>query len=92
MVHKQLVIQAEVPANQFNIENVQKIRAVNAILSQYYGYIREYYPDITIVQVADLPEYFTDENYDYGAVPQHLNEIVNQKIAGIIGEKIHAEK
>lgn len=77
---------------QHLFENVQKIRAVNAILSQYYGYIREYYPDITIVQVADLPEYFTDENYDYGAVPQHLNEIVNQKIAGIIGEKINAEK
>jgi hypothetical protein len=38
-----------------------------------------------VIEVADLPEYFTDKNYEYGAVPSHLNEIVNQKIAGRIG-------
>lgn len=76
---------------QYLFDNVDEIRRINAVLNEYYGYIREHYPEIAVLPVQELPAYFTDEKYEYGALPQHLNEIVNQKIAGMIGEIIHAE-
>ena len=32
--------------------------------------------------------YFTDEKYEYGAVPSHLNELENQRIAEKIEEAL----
>ncbi|MBQ6221748.1 MAG: glycosyltransferase family 2 protein [Solobacterium sp.] len=66
---------------------IEQIYYTNTILKKYYNHIREKYPEITFVSPSKMPEYFTDKNYEYGAVPSHLNEIVNQKIAGEI-EKI----
>jgi len=60
---------------------IPHIRAVNAVLSRCYEYLRAHFPGAVMIPAADLPEYFTDEKYEYGAVPSHLNEIVNRKIA-----------
>ena len=64
---------------------IETIDRMNHILLEYYRMIQEMCPDIPVIEVRDLPGYFTDKNYEYGAVPSHLNEIVNQKIAGRIG-------
>ncbi len=74
--------------------NIADIREANRILDDCYCYIEENHPEIPVMETADLPEYFTDRNYEYGALPQHLNEIVNQKIAGRIHRLLsgnHAE-
>ena len=68
------------------------IRRMNRILDGYYRYIEKNHPEIPVISTADLPEYFTDEGYEYGALPQHLNEIVNQKIAGRIQHQLSAER
>lgn len=62
-------------------EDLEGIRGTNRILTDYYDHIAEQYPDITMIRPADTQLYFTDRNYEYGAIPSHLNEIVNREIA-----------
>ena len=80
--------------SQEEYANIADIREANRILDGYYRYIEENHPEIPVMETTDLQEYFTDRNYEYGALPQHLNEIVNQKIAGRIHRLLsgkHAE-
>ena len=80
--------------SQEEYTNTADIRKTNRILDGYYTYIEENHPEIPVIKTTDLPEYFTDRNYEYGALPQHLNEIVNQKIAGRLHRQLrtdHAE-
>ena len=62
------------------------ISATNAVLKWMYDFVRDAYPEILIVPACSCQDYFTDEAYEYGAVPQHLNDIVNQRIARMIEE------
>ncbi|MBR2801466.1 MAG: glycosyltransferase family 2 protein [Erysipelotrichaceae bacterium] len=66
---------------QKDFENIEEIRRTDRILKEYYRYVKENHPEIRTVETGDLPLYFTDEHFEYGAVPSHLNEIVNQEIA-----------
>ena len=61
---------------------LSEIRGINSLLAEYYAFLEELCPDAVIVRpAAEEPLYFTDRNYEYGAQPAHLNEIVNRKIA-----------
>lgn len=60
---------------------VEQVRATNDVLRRLYGIVREACPDAMVVPTYACADYFTDEAYEYGAVPSHLNEIVNQRIA-----------
>ncbi len=66
---------------QTDFETIEKIREKNALLDRYYSFIEQEYPDICIVSAADQELLFTDRKYEYGALPSHLNEIVNRHIA-----------
>lgn len=68
-------------------DSVEHIRCINAVLRQYYQYLKQLLPEATVISPAGDELYFTDEKYEYGAIPSHLNEIENQKIAEKI-EKI----
>ena len=61
--------------------SLKDIRRANSILKRYYDHIRYRFDTVKMVKTDDLKYYFTDERYEYGAVPSHLNEIVNQEIA-----------
>ena len=65
---------------------LEDIRRTNGILREYYGFLREAAPDAEVVSPAGDELYFTDAKYEYGAIPSHLNEIENQKIARRIEE------
>ena len=67
-------------------ENVDDIRLTNAVLGQLYAYARTACPGALFVPASECADYFTDAAYEYGAVPQHLNDIVNQRIAASIEE------
>ena len=69
-------------------DDIDLIRKTNQILSGYYRYIRKYYSDVTMVKTDDLDLYFTDEKYEYGAIPSHLNRLVNRQIAQRIEKTI----
>jgi len=69
-------------------ENTEYIRKTNSILEHYYSYLKGLLPDAAVVSPAEDDLYFTDEKYEYGAIPSHLNEIENQKIAAKIEEAL----
>lgn len=62
-------------------ENKCELTEINQRLKTYYEYFEENCADVKIVETQTIDHYFTDENYVYGAVPQHLNDIVNREIA-----------
>ena len=75
------------PGNQKAFEDVEKIRETNRILKTYYDHLRGN-ERIRIIPAFEQELYFTDRNYEYGAVPSHLNGIVNEKIGKLVGKAI----
>ena len=75
-------------AEQREFDEIGEIRKMNQILSVYYDYCRTHFPDIIFVPAYTANLYFTDQDYEYGAVPSHLNEIVNKTIAKMIADRI----
>lgn len=69
------------PASQEYYEDIEAIRRTNRILKLYYNHIAESFPEISVIPVSGCDLYFTDRKYEYGAIPSHLNEIVNRRIA-----------
>lgn len=67
-------------------DNLESIRRVNAVLRQYYQYMKQLLPEAPVISPAKDELYFTDEKYEYGAIPSHLNEVENQRIAEKIEE------
>ena len=50
--------------------------------------VAERYQQIPIINASKCKYYFTDKQYEYGAIPSHLNEIVNSEIAKLIEKNI----
>ena len=67
-------------------DNAKEIRQMNAVLQEEYAMLGEACPEALRITPRELPGLdgwlFTDEKYEYGAIPSHLNEIANRKIAG----------
>lgn len=67
---------------------LDEIRNINSRLKKKYQFVKNNFEGICTVKAYENELYFTDSEYEYGAVPQHLNEIVNKKIAGQIEEEL----
>lgn len=74
--------------SQQYFENLEEIRQINHILEEYYQFFAGCDKEIQVVEASECDYYFTDAQYEYGAIPSHLNELVNQKIAGLIERSI----
>lgn len=59
----------------------EKIQKTNALLSEYYSYLEALTPEAVVVRPSEDPLWFTDRRFEYGAVPSHGNEILNQRLA-----------
>ena len=68
--------------------NLDEIREINGRLEGYYQFFADRCGEVKVIEVRELPMYFTDRKYEYGAVPSHLNEIVNEEIAKQIEETL----
>jgi len=68
-------------AEQREYAEIDRIRRINHMLEQYYAFIQQTACRILAVEAAECRYYFTDKEYEYGAVPSHLNELVNRDIA-----------
>jgi len=73
---------------QVYFDSIDEIRKTNEMLKRYYAYFQEHCRALKVVEASDCKYYFTDKQYEYGAVPSHLNELVNQEIAGMIERSI----
>ena len=69
-------------------ENTECIAKQNEILKGYYKFFRDHYEGIQIIDLSRDWLYFTDDRYEYGCYPWHLNELINIKIS----QAIHIEK
>lgn len=61
--------------------NMDEIRETNRRLEGYYQFFADRCGQAKMIEVKELPLYFTDRKYEYGAVPSHFNELVNCEIA-----------
>ncbi len=66
---------------QNNYENLEEIRKTNAVLMEYYRFFENNCDRIRVIEASECSYYYTDKQYEYGAIPSHLNEIVNDSIA-----------
>ena len=66
----------------------EEIRAVNRLLAGDYRALSAILPEARVVRPMEEPALsgllFTDEKYEYGAVPSHLNEIANLRIGAMV--------
>lgn len=69
-------------------DDIDEIRRVNERLKEYYDFFSENCENIVVVEASLSSMYFTDYGYEYGAIPSHLNEIVNEEIAKTIEKLI----
>lgn len=65
---------------------LNEIRKMNRILEQYYMFFQQHCEKAKTVEASECQYYFTDREYEYGAVPSHLNELANREMAGMIEE------
>lgn len=75
---------------QAEFENISEIQKMNCILKEYYCFFEKHCHRIKVVESSKCNYYFTDKQYEYGTIPSHLNEIVNQDIAEMIERSIGA--
>lgn len=75
---------------QESYENLEEIRQMNRILKRYYDFFESHCKVVKVVKAYQGNYYFTDRQYEYGVIPSHLNEIVNQEIAGMIERSMEA--
>jgi glycosyltransferase involved in cell wall biosynthesis len=62
-------------------ENLKSIKQNNDILKYYYEFFIQNCSFALAVESSECEYFFTDKRYEYGAVPSHLNDIVNREIA-----------
>mgnify|MGYP002423866479 CR=1 FL=1 len=66
---------------QVYYDNLEEIQSVNRLLDTYYDYFCEQCPETQKIETRGRIRYFTDQMYEYGAVPPHLNDLANREIA-----------
>ena len=69
---------------------LEEIHSENDRLRECYDYLETLCSDAVILRPEGSRLYFTDRNYEYGAVPSHLNELFNRELARAIEEKLTA--
>ena len=68
--------------------NLEEIRQINELLVEYYAFLESLWPEATVLRLSEAPLFFTDSKYEYGAIPSHLNELLNQKLAEEIEQRL----
>lgn len=72
-------------------KDVEEILQMNQHLERCYAFLEEKFPETKMVDLTGDDLYFTDRAYEYGAVPSHLNDLINRKIARKLEEDWIAE-
>ena len=67
--------------SQAYFDGLDEIQKINKVLEGYYSFFEEHCKKVIIIEASECQYYFTDKEYEYGAIPSHLNELVNREIA-----------
>ncbi len=68
--------------------DINRIQQTNRMLKQCYEYFQNNCKVLKVIEALECEYFFTDKQYEYGAIPSHLNELVNRKIARMIERSI----
>lgn len=71
-------------SHQDSYVEIDWIRKANARLKHYYDFFEENCDFVKSVDASECDYYFTDREYEYGAEPAHLNDLVNREIGRMI--------
>lgn len=69
-------------------EDKRTIKEINAVLKKCYDFLIGEFDGITRIEAWRNPYYFTDDWFEYGAHPWHLNDVVNRSIADQIAKEV----
>lgn len=69
-------------------ENIEEIRRINHILEKCYQYAIDVLPHCKVIDLTKDEKYITDEKYEYGVEPYHINSLINEKVGEMILENI----
>ena len=75
-------------------DDIRDIEKANRLLARRYGMLKEALPEAVVIPSVEEVNsgsgilYFTDRMYEYGAVPSHLNELANRKLASAVQERL----
>lgn len=72
-------------------DDIKWIRETNRLMDEYYQFFITHCPGVIIIDPPNDELYFTDENYEYGKVPSHLNDVINREFAKKIEIKIREQ-
>ena len=61
--------------------NREWIQKTNNIIRSYYDFFEEKCDFAEVIEASSFKYYYTDEEFEHGAEPSHLNNIVNKEIA-----------
>lgn len=70
--------------HQDSYSEIEWIQKVNHRLKHYYDFFQENCDYVKSVDASKCECYFTDREYEYGAEPGHLNDLVNREIGQMI--------
>lgn len=77
-------------ASKYIYKEEDRINCMNAMLREKYDFIRENWPEITMLPKIRRDLCFTDKNHRYGCLPEHLNYSACCYLAQEIGAAIGA--
>lgn len=69
-------------------EDKGNIAKSNIILDEYYHYFEGHFKGIRVIECLSDSLYFTNNRYEYGRFPWHLNDEINYWIADSINEML----
>lgn len=72
-------------------QDINKIKKINKILEGYYSYFERHLDGVIVIDCSGEKEYVTDKYYEYGCVPEHLNDSINYRMAKEIDKEISNE-
>ncbi len=67
-----------------------EIESINARLRMYYSYFKEKCPKATVISADSIPDdlIYTDEGFEHGAYPEHMNVYYYGYVANMIADYI----
>lgn len=64
-----------------NYSNLLQIKKINKLLNDYYDFFINHFEGIKILETKNSELFFTDEKFEYGKYPWHVNELYNLEIS-----------
>lgn len=77
---------------RYSYENVEYIREINKWLEKAYEYFQNKCVGCRVIEPSRDMYYYTDEEFEYGCLPHHLNYMIYERTANDIIEKMEMSK